>query len=121
MGGGGVLRTILGSPDPISDQKMSKLAYFFFFVTHLSKKDSKPIWLQKGSTPPPLWGERTQEFFLKKSGFRPVLGNPRQSCLDSTPGILDSVIFVSGTWIPYHNRLWDSSFLELYSGFKSPE
>ena len=64
-GGGGVLRTILGSPDPISDQKMSKLAYFFFFVTHLSKKDSKPIWLQKGSTPPSLGGKNTGVFFEK--------------------------------------------------------
>ena len=61
--GGGVLRTILGSPDPISDQKMSKLAYFFFFVTHLSKKDSKPIWLQKGSTPPLSGGKEHRSFF----------------------------------------------------------
>ena len=74
-GGGGVLLTILGSPDPIFRPKNVAIG-IFLFLTHLSKKDSNdsrsarscpkrhmPIWLQKGSTPPPPWGERTQEFF----------------------------------------------------------
>ena len=132
-GGGGYFWQFLVLLTLFSDQKMSQLAYFSFFLTHLSKKDSKnsrsarscpkrhmPIWLQKGSTPPSLGGKNTG-VFLKKSRFCPVLGNSRQSYLVSTPGILYSVIFVSGTWIPYRNRLWDSSFLELYSGFQSSE
>ena len=51
--------------------------------------------------------------------------NPRQSwILDSTPWIPDSryfiPVFVSGTWILDSNPLWNSGFLELYSGFQSP-
>ena len=53
--------------------------------------------LKKGVPPPPSLGGKNTGVFLEKSWFRPMLGNPRQSCLDSTPGILDSVIFVSGT------------------------
>ena len=72
--GGGVLLTILGSPDPIFRP------YFSFFLTHLSKKDSKnsrsarscpkrhmPIWLQKGSTLPSLGGKEHRSFFEKIS------------------------------------------------------
>ena len=43
--------------------------------------------------------------------------------MDSTIQIPDSrywiPVFVSGTWILDSNRLWDSEFLELYSGFHS--
>ena len=33
--------------------------------------------------------------------------------------VLDSTQFVSGIWILDSNRLWDSGFFELYSGFQS--
>ena len=34
---------------------------------------------------------------------------------------VDSGFLVCGTWIPDSNRQWDSGFLELYSGFQSPD
>ena len=34
--------------------------------------------------------------------------------------VMDSEFFVSRTWILDSNRLWDSGFLKLYSGFQSP-
>ena len=56
----------------------------------------------------------------------PMQGNPRRSW------ILDSTLWISGfqywiphffkigTWISDSNRLWDSGFIELDSGFQSP-
>ena len=40
--------------------------------------------------------------------------------VDSGLQVLDSEFFVSGTLILDSNRLWDSGFLKLYSGFQSP-
>ena len=51
--------------------------------------------------------------------------NPGQSwILDSMQWISDcrywTLVFVSRTWILDSNRVGDSEFLELYSGFQSP-
>ena len=43
-----------------------------------------------------------------------------KTVLDSRFQVLDSRFFVSRTWIPDSNHWWGSGFLELYSGFQSP-
>ena len=78
-GGGGYFWQFLVLLTLFSDQKMSQLAYFSFFLTHLSNidwNDSRssrsctkrhmPIWLQKGSTPL-LGGKEHRSFFEKIS------------------------------------------------------
>ena len=91
------------------------------FQITLKYNCSKPIKLQKFLMQQYNLLKIPMKQLIQENAYRPMQGNLRQSFFQSIPDSRYWIpVFVSGTWIVDTNRQWDSRFLELYSGLKSP-